>query len=75
MESKIINLREETYDCLERAKGDDESFSDAIDRLLGTNDQPLEGIGGIVSDDQAARLREHSREFRAEADERLARDR
>ena len=73
--SKTIGLREETYDCLERATGDDESFSDVIDRLLGTDDPPLEGIVGLLSDEEAARLHEHSRAFRAEADERLARDR
>jgi predicted CopG family antitoxin len=75
MGSKTVSLREETYDRLERAKGDDESFSDVIDRLLRTDDQPLGGIVGILSDEEAARLREHSRAFRAEADERLARDR
>lgn len=71
MGSKTISLREETYDRLERTKGEDESFSDAIDRLLGTEDQPLEGIVGILTDDQAERLRERSRAFRDDVDERL----
>ena len=75
MGSKTISLREETYDRLERTKGEDESFSDAIERLLGTEDQPLEAIVGILSDEQADRLREHSQEFRTETDERLASNR
>lgn len=33
--SKTISLKEETYNRLDRAKGADESVSDAIDRLLG----------------------------------------
>jgi len=36
MSSKMISIKEETYNQLDRAKGSDESFSDAIDRLLGT---------------------------------------
>ena len=71
MGSKTISLKEETYNRLERAKGDDESFSDAIDRLLGTEEQPLEGLVGILTDEQAERLRERSQAFRADVDERL----
>lgn len=70
MGSKTISLREETYDRLERVKGKEESFSDAIERLLETDEQPLEGLVGILTDEQAARLRDHSRSFRDEVEER-----
>jgi len=34
------------------------------------DEQPLEGLVGILTDEQAARLRDHSRSFRDEVEER-----
>ncbi|QSG12120.1 RHH/copG family antitoxin [Halapricum desulfuricans] len=67
MSSKTISLKEETYERLRRAKGEGESFSDVIDRLLGDDEHPLYGLVGLLAEDEADRLRERSRAFREEA--------
>lgn len=72
MGSKTISLKEETYNRLHRAKGEDESFSDVIDRLLREGDHPLYGLVGLLDDDEVAELRERSRAFRESVDARMA---
>lgn len=71
MGSKTISLKEETYNRLARVKGEDESFSDVIDRLLREGDHPLYGLVGLLDEDEVAELRERSREFRESVDERM----
>ncbi|CCQ34480.1 Putative antitoxin VapB15 protein [Halorhabdus tiamatea SARL4B] len=72
MSSKTISLKEETYERLRRAKGDDESFSDAIDRLLGGDDgHPLFDLVGLLDDAEAERVRERADKFRENVDERV----
>ncbi|QSG09151.1 antitoxin VapB family protein [Halapricum desulfuricans] len=71
MSSKTISLKEETYERLRRAKGEGESFSDVIDRLLGNDEHPLYGLVGLLAEDEADRLRERSRAFREEVDSRM----
>ena len=72
MSSKTISLKEETYERLRRAKGDDESFSDAIDRLLGGDDEhPLFDLVGLLDDAEAERVRERAGEFRENVDDRV----
>lgn len=73
MASKTISLKEETYRRLDRAKGEEESFSDVIDRLLGaeTDDHPLAGLVGLGDEATVATLRERSSAFRDSADERI----
>jgi predicted CopG family antitoxin len=71
MSSKTISLKEETYERLRREKGDDESFSDVIDRFLSEEEHPLYGLVGLATDDEVARIRAASRSFRADVDERM----
>ena len=72
MSSKTISLKEETYERLRRAKGEGESFSDVIDRLLGDDEHPLYGLVGLLAEDEADRLRERSRAFREDVDSRMS---
>jgi predicted CopG family antitoxin len=73
MGSKNISVRDDVYRRLRDAKSDDESFSDAIDRLLsvGDADHPLYELVGTLDDDEADRVRERAQEFRAQLDEEM----
>lgn len=44
MSRKTISLNESVYNDLNDAKGEDESFSDTVERLLSTADSP-DGTG------------------------------
>jgi predicted CopG family antitoxin len=73
MPSKTISLKEETYHRLDRAKGDGESFSDVIDRLLRTqtDGHPLEALIGFGDEETVETLRARSAEFRDGVDDRI----
>lgn len=71
MSSKTISLKEETYERLRRAKGEGESFSDVIDRLLGDDKHPLYGLVGLLDDDEVDRLRERAGAFREDVNSRM----
>ena len=75
MSSKTISLKAETYERLRREKGDDESFSDVIDRVLSEEEHPLHGLVGLADDDEVARIRTASQSFREDADERIVTER
>lgn len=64
MPRKTISLSEETYNRLVRAKRDDESFSDVIDRLLGEAEHPLYELIGLLDQEDVERLRDRSSAFR-----------
>jgi predicted CopG family antitoxin len=74
MPSKTISLQEETYARLERAKGEDESFSDVIDRLLGEERHPIYGLVGLLDEEDVERVRERSPAFREDVETRLDAD-
>lgn len=69
MASKNISISEEVYRKLEEEKREDESFGDAIDRLLGK--RRLSEFWGAWSDETADRARTVIREGRDRSDERL----
>jgi predicted CopG family antitoxin len=71
MSSKTISLKEETYERLRRKKGDDESFSDVIDRVLDEEEHPLYGLVGLAEEDEIDRIRDGSQSFRADIDSRI----
>lgn len=71
MSSKTISLKEETYERLRRKKGEGESFSDVIDRILTEEEHPLYGLVGLAEDDEVAQIREKSRSFRDDVDKRI----
>ncbi|WP_049927657.1 antitoxin VapB family protein [Halopiger goleimassiliensis] len=75
MSSKTISLREETYRRLERAKRDDESFSDVVDRLLVDEENPFRELVGLLDEREISDVRRESKAFRAEMNDRFdARD-
>lgn len=71
MVSKTVSLKEETYRRLTQEKGEDESFSDVIDRLLAAEDQPLFELVGLLDDDALESLEERSQSFRAAVEDRV----
>ena len=71
MASKTISLSEDTYNRLARAKGEDESFSDVIDRLLGEDEHPLYELVGLLDGEEVETLRGRSAEFRDAVDDRF----
>ena len=71
MASKTISVKEETYHRLARAKADDESFSDVIDRLLGTDRHPLFDVVGLLDDAVVQTLRQRSAAFRSDVEGRM----
>lgn len=73
MTSKTISLREDTYDRLRRARGEGESFSDVVDRLLRAEESgthPLDELVGLLDDEEVERVREQSQTFRESVDAR-----
>ena len=75
MASKTISLKEDTYDSLDRAKGEGESFSDVIDRLLETSEEhPLYDLVGVLEDEEVEELRSRSKTFRDQVDEQLGQE-
>lgn len=71
MASKTISLSEDTYNRLAQAKGEDESFGDVIDRLLGEDEHPLYDLVGLLEEEDIEALRERSSAFRADLDDRM----
>lgn len=71
MASKTISLKEETYERLRREKGDDESFSDVIDRVLDEEEHPLYGLVGLAEEAEIDRIRDGAQSFRADIDSRI----
>ncbi|MFB6083879.1 MAG: antitoxin VapB family protein [Halorientalis sp.] len=70
MASKNISLPEEVYERLREERREDESFGDAIDRLLGGRD--LASFWGEWSGEIASVAREAVEEGRERSDERLS---
>ena len=60
MSSKNISVREDVYRALQNAKGDDESFSDVIERLLEARDgdHPLYGLVGTLDEEEVEAVEE-----------------
>lgn len=75
MSSKNVSLREDVYRELKAAKGEDESFSDVVERLLDAerDEHPLDRLEGLLDDDEAERVRERMAEFRTNLDEDMDR--
>lgn len=65
--SQQIRLQDHVYERIRSNKRDDESFSEAVERLIG--DRSLRDLRGVFDDDQVAEMRdtieaadEHDRE-------------
>lgn len=70
MGTKTVRLDDEVYAMVEAYKRDEESFSEAIERLIGP--PSLLELAGLLSDEAADDMREAIRES-AERDTREAR--
>jgi len=75
MSSKNISVRDDVYRALKDAKGEDESFSDVIERLLKGDEKEhsLYGMIGMLNEGEVAEVREKSTAFRESADEQMDR--
>jgi predicted CopG family antitoxin len=75
MSSKKVSLREDVYRELKAAKGEDESFSDVVERLLATDrdEHPLDRLEGLLDKDEAENVRERMRDFRSSLDDDMDR--
>lgn len=75
MSSKNISVRDDVYRALKNAKGEDESFSDVIERLLASDEgeHPLYDLVGTLDEGEAERVRDRSDEFRESVDGGLER--
>lgn len=76
MGTKTIRLDDEVYERVRAHKRDDETFSEAIDRLIGG--ASLLDLVGTVSDQEAAEMREaidRSRQAGLNREQELARRR
>lgn len=67
MATKTVRLDEDTYELIEAHKREDETFSEAIRRLVGP--PSLLELAGILSDEQAEEFREAVEESRETWDE------
>jgi len=75
MGTKNISVRDDVYRKLKDSKQGDESFSDAIDRLLASSEgeHPLYDLVGLADDDEVERLRDRANHFREQVDDDLRR--
>lgn len=76
MSSKTISIKESTYDRLKALKGPEESFSDAIDRLVGVREggHPLFDLVGLLDDEELEEVAVRSNDFREAVDDRMNAD-
>lgn len=58
MSSKTVRLKSSVYDRLQAYKRSDESFSEAVDRLLDDAQSNWQSSVGTMSDEDAERARE-----------------
>lgn len=56
MGTKTVRLREDVYERIRARKREEETFSEAVDRLTG--DPSLSELGGIFDDDQVDGMRD-----------------
>jgi predicted CopG family antitoxin len=56
MGTRMVRLDDDVYERIEAHKREDETFSEAIDRLIGV--PSLRTLAGILSDEEAEEFRE-----------------
>lgn len=68
---RSVRLTADAYDALERRKRDDESFSDAVERLA--SERPIADLAGTFTDEEVEAVREaRSESYQRYADRREA---
>lgn len=75
MGSKNISVRDDVYRALKNAKGEDESFSDVIERLLARDagEHPMYDLIGVLDEAGVERVRERGSAFRESVDDGMGR--
>lgn len=69
MSSKNISISESAYRKLKALKKDNESFTDAVNRL--TEERSLLDIAGILSDEEAEEIRDNVEDLRGRSRDRV----
>lgn len=68
-EYKSVRLTDEAYETLERRKREDETFSEAVERLA--RERPIRDLAGLFSDGDVEEIRTaRSKSYEAYADGR-----
>ncbi|WP_247729514.1 antitoxin VapB family protein [Halovivax limisalsi] len=71
MGTKTITVTEEAYESLEAHKRDDESFTEAILRITGSERDVMKGFGSWEGADLRGAVEGHRTEFDADLEERV----
>ena len=71
MATKTISITEEAYERLRMKKEKNESFTDVINRIAGKRD--IMEFAGILTDEDAKKMKEHIRIMRQSSTERIGR--
>ena len=71
MATKTISITEEAYERLRIRKESNESFTDVINRITGK--KSIMEFAGILSDEDANKMKGHIRELRARSRKRMER--
>lgn len=71
-EYKSVRLTTEAYEALERRKRDDESFSEAVERLA--RERPIADLAGSLTDEDVAAIRDAREEHYERYAERRGRE-
>ncbi|HLC62114.1 MAG TPA: antitoxin VapB family protein [Candidatus Nanoarchaeia archaeon] len=69
MATKTISITEEAYERLKMRKEPRESFTDVINRITGRRD--IMEFAGILTDEDAEKMKEHIRKMRESSTERI----
>ena len=71
MAVKTITITEEAYERLRMHKGPNESFTDAINKI--TKKRSIMEFAGILSEEEAEKVKGHIKDSRARSRERMGR--
>jgi predicted CopG family antitoxin len=71
MATKNISLDEDAYNRLDELKEDEESFSDVVKKI--TERKSLREISGIISEDEAEKMRKYVEKSREKSKDRTKR--
>ena len=66
MPSKTVSLEESAYERLKAAKAPDESFSEAVHRILADSRPSFRRLAGVITPTEAEGVRSAVRQMRAQ---------
>lgn len=71
MPTRTISITEEAYERLRTRKENKESFTDVINRITGK--RSIMELAGILSEEEADKIKEHIKDMRTRSRERMDR--